>query len=278
MTIKAKILSLVAAFALLALAITGLSLKTMSDYNHSIETYRQATEDAFRGERLNRYVMASALEMRGIYMSRTDEDARVAANMVDMRANILAQFINDWKAQVRPQDLPEFNEVYANATIFIRGNHAVAKIAREQSLKAASDFGNHAKYRIFREQMQARIDAMVSRIETHQMESLAKLKRFETERQIQFMLIAISGTLLLLVGSMWIAIGSISEPLNRVRQSMVQISEGAYDTPIPTGTMSNEIGQLWKALDILKAHAMEAERLSREQIEQEHKLRELVLD
>eukprot|EP01042_Synura_sphagnicola_P035423 gene35423-45368_t len=137
MTIKAKILSLVAAFALLALAITGLSLKTMSDYSQSIDGYRQATETAFRGERLNRYVMASALEMRGIYMSKTDEEARAAADIVDMRANTLSKFLNDWKPEVKPSELPEFNDVYTQTMHFIGGNHAVAKIAREQSLKAA---------------------------------------------------------------------------------------------------------------------------------------------
>ena len=67
MTIKAKILCLVGAFALLAMVITGLGLNTMTDYNRVIEDYRHASDNAMRGERLNRYMMQAALDGHGIY-------------------------------------------------------------------------------------------------------------------------------------------------------------------------------------------------------------------
>jgi HAMP domain-containing protein len=117
---------------------------------------------------------------------------------------------------------------------------------------------------------------MVSGLDAKLAASQAELKRFEEKREFQFLMTAASGILILLGGSLWIAIDAIASPLAQVRQSMVRISEGAYDTEIPAAR--GEIGELWTALGILKDRAAEAERLSRERLEEEHKLRELVLD
>lgn len=282
MTIKAKILSLVVAFAMLAAAITGLGLKTMADYDQIIADYNHASENAFRGERLNRLVTALALEFRGIYMSKSEIEARAAADRVDKRADQLAAFLTGWRTQLKPGELPEFGGVDTKIQRLIMGGHKVADVTRSQSLKAADTFGNQPKYVVFREEMQASLNAMVERIEADQMQSRAALEQFKTERQNQFLMIAILGILMVLAGSVWIIVSSIAAPLNRVRQSIINISEGAYDTPIPTGeqtkAMGSEIGELWRALGVLKAHAVEVDRLSQEKLKEEQSLRELVLD
>ena len=278
MTIKTKILSLVAAFALLALAITGLSLKTMDDYNHSIDSYRQASDNAFRGERLNRYLTAAALAGRTLYMSKNAAEASKDAEQIDTIANKLTALVDDWDNHIKPGELPEFEAVHNQVLNFVADGHVLARITREKGLAAADDFGNHPQYRASRESMQSNIDAMVVRIENDQARSRAALQKFESERQTQFMIIAVTGILVLAAGSFWIAIDSITTPLSRVRQSMIKISEGAYDTPIPTEHASTEISELWGALAILKARAVEAEKLSEERLKDEQKLRELILD
>ncbi len=278
MTIKAKILCLVAAFAVLASAITALSLNTMSDYKRAIAGYRHASQNAFNGERLNRYLSATALEMRGIYMARTEAEARAAAGKTDASADQLSAFIYHWHKQITPGELPQFAGVEAKVLNLAGGAHFIARYARDNGHMAANSVGNIAKHRLFREQMQADIDAMVDEIEARQALSTAELAHFETRRQQQFMLIATAGILLLLAGSMWMAVDSIANPLSQVRRSMVRVSEGDYDTPIPAGGLTGEIGELWGALDILKARAIEAERLTKEKLAEEHKLRELVLD
>ncbi len=282
MTIKAKILSLVAAFALLAVAITALGFKTMADYDRIIADYKHASDNAFRGERLNRYLNAGAVEMRGVYLSKSRAEELFQAQRVEDRVNTLSTFLDDWQKEIRPGELPEFAQVRTDCQDIIQGGHHLAKLVREQGLAAADSYGNKDKYRLFREAMQARIDGMVNRIGSDQQRSLEALERFKSERQTQFLIIASVGILLLVLGSLWIVLDSIASPLDRVRQSMISISEGEYDTPLPTeaqsGAMSTEIGQLWRALGILKAHAIEAERLSEEKLKSEQALRELVLD
>ncbi len=282
MTIKAKILSLVVAFAMLAAAITGLGLKTMADYDKIIADYNHASENAFRGERLNRMVTTLALEFRGIYMSKNEIEARAAADRVDSRADQLASFLTGWRQQLKPGELPEFVSVDSKIQRLIMGGHKVAEVTRSQSLKVADAFGNQQKHVVFREEMQASLDTMVERIGAEQTRSRDALEQFKSERQTQFVIIAVGGILFLLAGSVWIVFGSIAAPINRVRQSIINISEGAYDTPIPTGeqtkAMGSEIGDLWRALGILKAHAIEVDRLSQEKLKEEQSLRELVLD
>ncbi len=277
MTIKAKILGLVCAFACLALAIMALGLKTMNDYTAVIDTYRQTADNALRGERLNRYMSEAALEMRGIYMSQTEDETRFFADRADAAADHLSGFITDWKAHLRPGELPQFGMVFDKAGKLASGGHFIAKYSREHGHAAANAIGNTPEHRIFREQMQSQIDTMIAGINAAQAQSQARLVKFERQRQQEFLIVAGSGIALLLAASMWIAIGAITRPLGRVRQSMVDISEGAYETPIPEGN-GGEIGQLWHALDILKNRAIEARRLSEDEIARQQKLRELVLD
>ncbi len=278
MTIKAKILCLVGAFALLAMVITGLGLNTMTDYNRVIEDYRHASDNAMRGERLNRYMMQAALDGHGIYSADSPHMVQWAAGRVDSTADTLTAFVNDWNAHLKPGELADFPAVRDYVLDMARDGHALAKIAREQGLAAADAYGDHPQYRATREQVQARIDAMVAGINARQNQTQAALGRFEAERTQQFLLVAALGIFVLLMASLWIAVRSIAAPLSEVRQAMVKISEGHYETSIPATPRHSEIGELWGALDILKAHAIEAERLSRERLAAEHRTRELVLD
>ncbi len=277
MTIKAKILCLVGAFALLAAAITGLGLATMADYNRIIDDYRHTSQNVFNGEKLNRQLTGAALDGRGVYMAKSDEEAVIAATQIDARADALTALINDWQKSLRPGELPKFAAVRKNVLEFARDGHVLAETTRNRGLQAANQYGNHAEFRSFREQMQTDVDSMVAEMEARQVQSQAALAQFEAKRQGHFLLIAATGILVLLGGSLWLAIGSIANPLGRIRRSMVRVSEGDYDAPIPDGR-TGEIGELWGALDILKARAAEADRLSKQKLEDEHRLRELVLD
>ena len=278
MTIKAKILCLVAAFAIFATIITGLGLRTMADYNHAIDDYRHASDNAFNGERLNRYMTEAALEMRGIYMAQDDAEALLAADRADARADRLNAFVQDWTKQLRPGELPEFDALHDKVLGLAKGGHFIAQYTRQHGRAAAFTIGATPDHLRFREQMQMQIDAMVAHINQREIDSRAALRRFETQRQQQFLVMAFGGILLLVAGSLWIAITAIARPLNRLRDAIIRVSEGGYDTPIPADAGGREINALWAALDILKSRAVEAERLTQARLDEEHRLRELVLD
>lgn len=278
MTIKAKIFGLVGAFAVLAALITGLGLQTMNDYNRIIDNYQRAARNTVYAERLNRYMEQAALDGHGIYSADGDHMARWASYRVDATADKLTAFVNDWSAKLAPGELPDFPPIRDYVLSMARDGHTLARMTRDQGVAAADAYGDHAQNRASREDMQASIDAMAGRITTTEAEARTALTRFEKARATQFLVVAGLGILVLLAASLWIAIRSIAEPLSEVRRSMVRISEGQYETPIPQGHKDGEIAELWGALDILKTHAIAAEKLSRERIEAEHRTRELVLD
>lgn len=278
MTIKAKIISLVVAFALVAGSITALGLKTMQDYQAVIDRYERASENALRGEKLNRLLSNSAVEMRGVYLAKSREAVLVQADRVEARSKALEDFLASWQAYLRPGEVPEFAQARTDSLDIARGGYRLAKVAREQSQAAADAVGNKDHYRIAREAKQARMEVMVQRITGDMQTSRKALETYQQSRMRDFVLIAAAGTLGLFGLSLWVAISSIANPLNRIRQSIIRISEGAYDTAMPEADGNGEIGEIWGALSVLKERAREAERLTNEKLDAEHRLRELVLD
>lgn len=278
MTIKAKILVLVAAFAVMASAITGLSLATMSDYNRTIDAYRHDSELAFHTERLNRDMTALAVDMRSIYVARDDNHVRLAADSVDESASRLQTQLDLVGSMLAPGELPQFAPIRNKVKMMVGAGHFIAKYVRDHGREAAESIGNTDEHREFREHLQEEVELLVADIASRQIQSQAALTRFEATRQTQFLLIAGSGILVLLGGSLWVAVFSIGRPLTAVRNAIVSVSEGAYDTPIPPHSQDDAIGRVWTALGILKDRAAEADRLTREKLAEEHRLRELILD
>lgn len=278
MTIKAKILVLVVAFAVMASAITGLSLATMSAYNRTIDAYRHDSELAFHTERLNRDVTELAVEMRNVYIARDDNHARMAADSVDESASRLQTQLDLVASMIKSGELPQFAMVHDKIRIMVDAGHVIAKYVREHGRDAAARIGNTDEHREFRERTQDQVDFLVADLSSRLIQSQSALTRFEATRQTEFVTIAGSGILLVLAGSLWIAVVSIGRPLMAVRNAIVSVSEGAYDTPIPTHSENDAIGRVWTALGILKDRAAEADRLTREKLAEEHRLRELILD
>ena len=99
MTIKLRILALVAGFAIMAAAITGLGLVTINDYNRMLQTADKAQDNAYRGEHLNRLVTAAVMESRGVYMSKDTQEASKYADGVDKQLDSIAGLMTEWKAE-----------------------------------------------------------------------------------------------------------------------------------------------------------------------------------
>jgi methyl-accepting chemotaxis protein len=267
MTIKAKILSLVAAFVFMVFAITVLAFFTMKHYDSVIADYSHASDNAFKGEHLNFLLSQETIDIRNVYIADTPEvlDQRVAA--LTGHANDIKALLSDWKAQLRPGEVPQFKSVDADSRMMIAMLGKVADAARTQSPKAAAAMGTTDKTIAWREAFQRRVDSMVAGIQSQLKTRAAKVQAYQQTRKLMYVLVAGGGTLVLLLASLWVAIKSIADPLKKVTGSIIRISEGAYDTPIPAVTGEDEISRLWAALAILKAHAVEAKRLNEQKLE-----------
>ena len=269
MTIKSRILALVACFALMASAITGLGLVTIHDYNRMLLQVSDAYENAYRGEHLNRLVTAAVMESRGVYMAKDTAGAKTYADGIDKDLNDISALLVEWKGTLSAGELPEFAAVEEKAQEFIGFRRELARLGREVSPDAANTQGNNDANRSNRKAFQAAIDAMVAHIHSNLDKSQADIQRYKAQREIQFLTMALAGIVLLVSASLWIAVKSISRPLRHVTDSVMRISEGAYDTAIPEARGKDEISSLWRSIRTLRDRALEAETLKAQQREEE---------
>ena len=272
MTIKSRIFALVLGFALMASAITGLGLMTISDYNRILQQTDRAQDDAYRGEHLNRLVTAAVMESRGIYMSADVTEAGKYAEGVNKNLDQISALLADWKTVLQPGSLPEFAAVEPQANEFLTLRRELARLATEESPQAASALGNNDTNRANRKAFQASIDAMVDHIRSNLDSSKAATAKYKTQRIWQFLLVAGAGVLALVAASLWIALRSISRPLQHVTASVMRISEGAYDTDVPAARGKDEVSSLWRSIRTLRDRAAEGESLKAQQQEEQQRI------
>jgi len=274
MTIKFRILSLVAGFAIMAAAITGLGLITINDYNHMLQTADKAQDNAYNGEHLNRLVTGVVMDSRGVYMAKDTAEASKYADGVDKQLDDIDGLMKSWKAGMTPGELPEFAAVESKANEFITLRRELARLGRDVSPAEANILGNNDVNRANRKDFQANIDAMVKHIRTNLDTSKADMAKYKQTRVWQFLLMAATGTLLLIGASLWVAIKSISRPLHHVTESVMRISEGAYDTVVPETKGKDEVSSLWRSIRTLRDRALEGETLKTHQQEEEMRIAE----
>ncbi|WP_140984376.1 methyl-accepting chemotaxis protein [Asticcacaulis tiandongensis] len=261
MTIKTRILALVAAFALMAAAITGLGLVTIGDYNKIVDDYGHAYENAYKGERLNRIVTAVVMDSRGVYMAQDTTAATAFADRMDASLDEMLTLLADWKKEVRPGELPELAKVEARALEFNTFRREVADLGRDVSPLEASLKGNNDDNRNNRQAFQGEIDTMVDIIRNELETTQASVEDYSSTRSVLFLGLALSGIVLLVVLALWIAIKTISRPLQNVSHIVTKLSEGALDTVIPEGKGKDEVSVLQRAIRVLRDRAKEAEVL-----------------
>ncbi len=271
MTIKARLLTLVAIFALMAAAISALGLKTISDYNRVIDDYTRASDDAFRGERLNFLISQTIVELRNVYVADTpaERDDRIAllnARIVETRT-----LLSDWQAAGHAGNIKDLDRIAATTHGLDSFCLRIAGIARNQGVAEAERIGLDPRVIAGREGFQAQLDDMVSGIQQKLRDSRTAVDTYQTRRTTEFLIVAGAGTLLLLVASLWIAIRSIANPIKRITGSIIHISEGTYDTAIPDQAgdpaRADEISRLWAAIAILRDRSAELKRINDAKLE-----------
>jgi methyl-accepting chemotaxis protein len=175
---------------------------------------------------------------------------------------------------MKPGELPEFAAVEIKANEFITLRRELARLGRDVSPAEANVLGNNDANRENRKAFQASIDSMVKTIRTNLDASKADIAKYQRTRVWQFLLIAAAGVIGLIGASLWVAVKSISRPLHHVTESVMRISEGAYDTAVPEAKAKDEISSLWRSIRTLRDRALEGETLKAHQQEEEMRIAE----
>ncbi|HEX7799306.1 MAG TPA: HAMP domain-containing protein [Asticcacaulis sp.] len=281
MSIRARIMALVACFALMALVVTGLGLATIADYNRMMKDYGRAYENAWRGERLNHLVSNVVMESRGVYIARNREEMDTFVTGLATNLDEIDDLIKTWKADSSPQELRGLQPILNDTQTFLTVRRDLIRLATDGDQKGAETRG--VASRDDRIAFQNEIERQVDDLRAKLASAKAKADSYNRRRAGEFLATALVGIALMLGLSLWIVAHFITRPLHDVASAIIKTSKGDYDTPIDDSLdAQDEVSHVWQALAVLKARAQEAERLAAAKAEAEHreemKLREILLD
>ncbi|MDI7775252.1 MCP four helix bundle domain-containing protein [Asticcacaulis sp. EMRT-3] len=280
MSIRARIMALMACFALMALAVTALGLATISDYNRMMKTYGHAYENAWRGERLNHLVSNVVMDSRGIYLARNAEERDSFATNLRNNLDEVERLLAQWRADATPQELQKMQPILNQAQAFIVVRRDVIQLAFSGQQSAAEKRGVDS--RNDRIAFQNNVETLVNVMRDDLKVTQAQVDRYSHRRAGEFLIAALVGIFVMMGLSLWIVAHFITRPLQDVASAIIKTSKGDYEVALNEHQGQDEVSSVWQALAVLKARAIEAERLAAAQREAEHqeemKLREILLD
>ena len=262
MRISGKIYLIVGIMSVLAIAITGMSLLIVSRYNDKLDQFQNASERAFKGERLNRLVTAVVMESRGIYAAPTIEKATPFAEGIEKNLAKIEALLKDWRPLVPADRLPSFDAVASRAEEFKMFRTETARLGREVSPQAANEQGNNEANRANRKAFQAEIDVVVD-ADIQSLEVItAEIAAFE--RSIVLILLGIAGIGMTtgIGAAFYIGTNQLSRPIVDLTSRMKQLAGGDLSVDVPFAGRRDEIGDMAAAVEIFKENGLAVRELN----------------
>ncbi|MDC7682408.1 HAMP domain-containing protein [Asticcacaulis sp. BYS171W] len=273
MSIRARIFALVAVFAAMALAITALGLVTIAQYRDMIGEYGRAYEHTYDIERLNHLVSNVVMESRGIYSARNQAEANDFAGKLTGNLDAMELLLADWRTSKDPDDRARLKTTEPLVGKFISVRRNLAALATQRRIEEARALG--LTDRADRIRFQSHLDGLVADSRKELTASQDRTAAFNADRTITFLLAALLAIVVISVVSLWLIVNFINKPLRHLAGTIIGLSEGQLDTPVPDTDGQDELAQVWRAVARLKAHAIEAEAVIEAQREAD---RQILLD
>ena len=262
--LKHKVGALIAFLALIPVAGAGLTYLSLSAEGAAQERAMTAKNGQMYLERINGLVYAIVMDSRGVYMSNEWAAAEGFGKGILKNAADLSATTKLWHATVEPEHQAEFADAETTIGQFIRFRTELVRLAREETLHAARQFGDNDVNRTNRSALNDKLRALSSRYETYvqstQMEA-------DAARNQALATAAMAGivSLLTMAGGIWLLITNLTRPIERVKQSIIDLAEGHTDREIYGTDRSDELGEIAGAVNVFKQNILEAERLRAEQ-------------
>ncbi len=265
MKIRGKINLLVFVMGFSALLIGAASLVALNEYDRRAGEYNLASERAFLGERLNRYVTAVVMDARGIYASKSTDEAKKFAGGIAESLDEIDSVLASWRALLTPQQAAGMQDVFDGAKSFRTFRMETARLGTEVNPAAANEQGNNEANRANRKAFQAAIDKVVDADRAALVEQKAGMDNFR--RTVFAVVIAI---MILGIGAgaglgTYIGTRHLSRPIRRVTSTITEVANGNFNVEIPASKPADEIGEMMAALEIFKENGLAVQRMNEQE-------------
>ncbi|KQY13367.1 methyl-accepting chemotaxis protein [Rhizobium sp. Root482] len=262
MKIRGKIYLIVGIMSLITLAVTGMALTVVRQYNAQLVQFDNASDRAYHGEHLNRLVTAVVMEARGIYAAPTIEKANPFAAGLMKNLDKIDALLAEWRPLVPSEELATFEAVVERAAEFRTFRTETARLGQEVSPQAANEQGNNELNRANRKAFQAEIDAVTAT--DREVLDLIKAEVDAIEGRMTLMVLLTAG-LGLAIGAgiaFTIATNQLSRPILKLTDAMKQLAGGDLDAEVPFAGRNDEIGEMAAAVEIFKRNGIAVNELN----------------
>ncbi|MBB4952524.1 methyl-accepting chemotaxis protein [Agrobacterium vitis] len=231
-------------------------------YDSKTSELLNVSERAYQGEHLNRYVTAVVMEARGIYVSKTKEEAAKFGVGLMKSLKEIDTTLETWGKLVPADQKASFNALVEKAAEFRKFRSETVRLGEEVSPEAANKQGNNEDNRNNRKQLQTQIDAIVD-ADKVQLEALkSSVESFQTTMMV---LITSATALSILLGvgaGIYIGTSQLSRPITGLTASIKRVAEGDFEASIPYADRADEIGDMAQAIEVFKNNGLQVQRLN----------------
>lgn len=272
--IAGKIYLTVISFVLVAMVVGAVGIATLRAYSVVADQMEQASQRAVLGERVNGLVLAVVMDSRGIYMSRSVEEAGKFSTPLLANLDKLRTTLAQWRAAVPTEGQDAFTELTRAADEFIRFRTELTQIAATGKLVEAREFGDNDANRKVRKALNDKIVAMAIANNEEVTRLKSTLGEEYQRRQIVLVLIVVLGLVCGVVALRLVVRRHLVSPLQSLTQAMTRLASGQLDVALPAHAGRDEVGEMIAAVEVWKSNAIRRRELMA-QTEGDRKAREL---
>ena len=246
---------------LVVLGTAGMVLYTTSVYQRQVGELEAASLRAYDGEHLNRLVTAVVMDARGIYASKSVDDAAPFGKGVLASLDQIDALLKDWQPLVKPEDIDAFNKVVSRTAEFRQFRAETVRLGGIDPVQANAQ-GNNDANRANRKAYQAEIDAVVKKDQADSAALHADLAAFQANVVPLVLIITALGLLAGVGVALYIATRQVVLPLRKITATMQQLAEGDFTQPVPYLGKADEIGQMAAAVEVFKENGIRVAQMT----------------
>jgi methyl-accepting chemotaxis protein len=259
--IGTKIYALVVAMAAVAAAVGALAIDAHRTYQGKVSEIMRAADRALYAERVNGLVNAVVMESRGIYMSRSGDEAKRFGKPLLIGLEQIEQTVARWRDVVSADQGAGFERMRARAAEFVTFRRELVRLSEQVSPAAAREFGDNDANRTNRSQFNRELQAIAEADRQTATALHDDLDAYARRSLMVLMLVATIGIALALIVATLLTRFGIARPVARLTTAMKQLAGGDLAAEVPPASGRDELAQMTSAVQVFKDNALRMREL-----------------
>jgi methyl-accepting chemotaxis protein len=244
LSIKTKIYGVVGLLTVCAAIIAGMGQWALTSYGDRVNAMTRAAERASIGDKMNADILSAVMDSRGVYMSRTSDEAKKFATPLLVTLQAVERDIAAWKALIPPRQEAGFAEIERQGQQFVVYRRELARLGVEVGGPASREFGDNDANRSNRQALGKKVSEFAG-LNNKDIETLHdELDSFSRRVKSLMLLVAGVGIIVSATLAVRVARNTIAIPLTSLHDALAGIEDsGEFSRQIDVSS-DDEIGQI----------------------------------